>query len=58
MISITGINLRPFVVNEYSTREGTSGEISRLINPSASNSRNCFLRNPCDISHKKALISL
>jgi hypothetical protein len=45
----TGPNFLPKAVIEYSTRTGISANISRLINPSRSNSRNCCVRTFCEM---------
>lgn len=45
----TGLSFLPKVVTEYSTRTGISANISRLINPSRSNSRNCCVRTFCEM---------
>jgi hypothetical protein len=45
----TGLSFLPKVVTEYSTRTGISANISRLINPSRSNSRNCCVNTFCEI---------
>jgi hypothetical protein len=39
----------PKAVGEYSTRTGISANISRLISPSRSNSRSCWVRTFCEM---------
>ena len=45
----TGRSLIPKCVGEYSTLTGISGNISRWIKPSRSNSRSCCVRTFCEI---------
>lgn len=42
-------NFLPKLVGEYSTRTGISGNISRFMSPSLSNSRSCWVRTFCEI---------